>query len=298
LVLVLSDPGWGALCAAGSALSWAAIGLLVRALSPTFNSVTLNAVRSTLGGGLVCGWVAITGGLPGVTRMSGTAFALLSGSVVLAIWLGDTAFFESTRALGLCRAMTVSMTYPLISAVLAAMFLDEALTLKVGAGSLVTLGGLALTVSARETSAIAARAHFWLGIGAATLASLAWAASVILLKPSLAEVDAVHAQVVRLPVAAAFLWATPWAWKTATPLRHQGAATLWCLLALAALTAISSIMFVAGVRYAGVAVATVLSSTAPLFAIPLEFVFLGERLAPRVVTGALVTVLGIAMLEL
>jgi drug/metabolite transporter (DMT)-like permease len=42
----------------------------------------------------------------------------------------------------------------------------------------------------------------------------------------------------------------------------------------------------------------VLSSTGPLFAIPLEFVFLGERLAPRVVTGALVTVLGIAMLEL
>jgi drug/metabolite transporter, DME family len=298
LVLVLSDPAWGALCAAGSALSWAAIGLLVRALSPGFNSVTLNAIRSTLGGGLICGWVAITGGLPAVMGMSGTAFALLSASVVLAIWLGDTAFFESTRALGLCRAMTVSMTYPLVSAVLAAVFLGEALTLKVGAGSIVTLGGLTLTVSGQEASGVPERARFWLGVGAATLASLAWAASVILLKPSLAEVDAVHAQVVRLPVAAALLWATPWAWRRATPLRHQGVPTLCRLGALGALTAISSIMFVAGVRYAGVAVATVLSSTAPLFAIPLGLVFLDERLAPRVLTGAVVTVLGIAMLEL
>ena len=89
-------------------------------------------------------------------------------------------FFESTRWLGLARAMTVSMTYPLIAALLAALFLGEALTLRLAVGSLVTLGGLVLTVAARQDGA-SERARLWPGIGAATLASCAWAASVIVL---------------------------------------------------------------------------------------------------------------------
>ena len=295
-MLDLSDSGWGALCAVGSAITWAVIGLLVRAL-PSFNSVTVNAARSTLGGALILAWLLATGGLSGLTAMSPKAFALLSISVLLAVGLGDTVFFESTRWLGLARAMTVSMTYPLIAALLATLFLGEALTVQVALGSLVTLGGLVLTVAARQDGG-SERGRFWPGIGAATLASCAWAASIIVLKPSLLEVDAVRAQAIRLPVAAALLWATPWAWRGTTPLSRHGAAALRRLGALGALTAVSSIMFVAAVRYAGVAVATVLSSTAPMFAIPLGLVFLGERLESRAVAGTIVTVIGIAVLRL
>jgi drug/metabolite transporter (DMT)-like permease len=57
-------------------------------------------------------------------------------------------------------------------------------------------------------------------------------------------------------------------------------------------------MFVAGVKHAGVAVASVLSSTAPMFAIALAVVFLGERLTARALLGAAVTVAGIVVLQL
>ncbi len=295
---VLSESGLGALYAVGCALSWAVIGLLVRSLSHAFNSVTLNAVRSTLGAGLILAWVLATGGLTGLTAMSARAFALLAISVVMAVWVGDTVFFESTRDLGLARAMTVSMSYPLIAALLAAVFLGEPLTSRLATGSVLTLGGLTLTVMTATLPSPAARERFWLGVGAATLASLAWAASVVVLKPSLGEVDAIQAQAVRLPVAAVLLWLTPWAWGGAIPLRRQRAEVLWQLLALGGLTAISSIMFVAGVRYAGVGVATVLSSTAPMFAIPLGLVFLGERVTPAAVVGTIVAVIGIAVLQL
>jgi drug/metabolite transporter (DMT)-like permease len=295
-VTFLSESSLGALYAVGCALSWAVIGLLVRALSPVFSSITLNAVRSTLGAGLILGWLGMTGGLVGLTAMSGRAFTLLAISVVLAVWLGDTVFFESTRDLGLARAMTVSMSYPLIAALLAAVFLDESLTVRVAVGSVLTLGGVGLTVMTEKPGSHG-RERFWLGVGAATLASLAWAASVIVLKPSLGEVDAIQAQAVRLPVAAALLWLTPWSWGGAVSLRRQESTALVWLAALGGLTAISSIMFVAGVRHAGVAVATVLSSTAPIFAIPLGFILLGERVTASAVVGTIVTVLGIAVLQ-
>jgi drug/metabolite transporter (DMT)-like permease len=57
-------------------------------------------------------------------------------------------------------------------------------------------------------------------------------------------------------------------------------------------------MFVAGVKHAGVAVASVLASTAPMFAIPLAVVFLDERLTARAILGAAVTVAGIVLLQL
>ncbi|HYB43257.1 MAG TPA: DMT family transporter, partial [Candidatus Methylomirabilis sp.] len=248
-------------------------------------------------GVLILGWVAASGGLGELTALSSRALFLLSASVLIAVGVGDTAFFESTRGLGLARAMTVSMTYPLLSALMAAMFLGEPLSGRLAVGSLLTLGGLVITVSptGRER---AGPEHLWFGIGGASLASLAWAVSVVMLKPSLGQVDAIQAQAVRLPVAALLLWSVPWTWRASAPLRRHGLAAVWRLLALGALTGISSVMFVAGVRHTGVAVATVLSSTAPIFAIPLGLVFLGERLTPIAIAGSLATVVGIAVLQL
>src|SRR5437867_7361250 len=176
--MLISESGLGTLCAAGSALSWAVIGLLVRSLSPAFNSVTLNAARSTLGGVFILAWVVTTGGLAELTAMSAQAFVLLAVSVLIAVGVGDTVFFESARELGLARAMTVSMTYPLISALLAGLFLGERLTPRLAAGSVLALAGLALTMRPGFRTGEGSRRRFWVGIGAATLASVAWAVSV------------------------------------------------------------------------------------------------------------------------
>ena len=292
----LSDAAAGALCATGSALTWALINLLVRSLSPAFNSVALNALRSTVGSVLVVAWIAAVDGLGGLTDMSARAVWLLAISVVLAVGVGDTIFFESVKWLGLVRAMTMSMVYPLFAALLAALLLGEAPTLQVSVGGLLTLAGLILTVRAKGGEAPAHR-RFRLGLAAAVVAALAWAVSVILLKPALEEVDAIRSQAIRLPLAAAMLWATPWAWSVRRPLREQGRLGLWRLFALGVFSAASSILFVAGVRHAGVAVATVLSSTAPIFALPLGFFFLGERVAPLAVAGIILTIIGIAILQ-
>jgi drug/metabolite transporter (DMT)-like permease len=153
-------------------------------------------------------------------------------------------------------------------------------------------------VNARAGDGTGAPKRLWAGVGAATVASLAWAVSVIALKPPLDEMDATTAQAVRLPVAGVLLWATPWTRGAAAQIRGSSGATRWALAGLGALTAFSSVLFVAGVKYAGVAVATVLSSTAPMFALPLGMVFLGERMAPAAVLGTVLTVVGIAVLQL
>lgn len=286
----------GALCALGSAVAWALTSLLVRSLTPRFGTLGINAARTTLCALLIAAWMAVLGDFAGLGSLTTRSLLLLLVSIVAAIAIGDTVFFESTRLLGLGRAMTLSMSYPVVAAVLAALVLGERITPQVALGGLLTLGGLALVVATREDPAAAPRS--WLGIAAACGAAVAWGVSVVALRVPLAEIDALTAQLVRLPLAAALLWAMPWSWRDLPALARGGRGVAVRLGVLSVLTAVSSVMYVLSIKHAGVAVATVLSSTAPLFAVPLGVVFLGERLPPIAVVGAGVAVLGVVVLKL
>jgi drug/metabolite transporter (DMT)-like permease len=52
-------------------------------------------------------------------------------------------------------------------------------------------------------------------------------------------------------------------------------------------------LFVLAVQRAGAAKTAVLSSTAPLFALPLAALLLGERLTGRVILGTLLSIAGV-----
>ena len=94
------------------------------------------------------------------------------------------------------------------------------------------------------------------------------------------------------------LLATPWGWGAPSQIARVNRGVLARVALPGAITAVSSVLFVTGVKLADVAVAAVLSSTAPLFAIPLGLIFLGERLTARAVLGTLVTVAGLGILQL
>ena len=293
---MIEDTTFGALAALGSAVAWAVTSLLARSLMSELGSVGLNAIRSTIGGALLIAWVLATAGAGAFTAISASAWLLLGLSIVTAIALGDTVFFESTRAIGVGRAMTISTTYPLGAAVIAAAFLDEPVTVPIAVGSLVTMAGLVLIVAPWAERAPEER--FWFGVGAAAIASLAWAVSTVLVKPPLSEMGPVTAQAIRLPVASMVLWLTPWARSVPRAFVRSSRAVQIRIAILGAITSVSSVMFVAGVKHAGVAVASILSSTAPMFTIPFAVVFLGERITLRAFLGIVLTLAGIIVLQL
>jgi len=124
-----------------------------------------------------------------------------------------------------------------------------------------------------------------------------WALSAILMKPAMHDLSPLTAQGIRLPIVALFLWATPWARAGLPSLRAAGQRVVAPLVVLSALTAVSSLMWVAGLKYSNVMVATVLSSTSPMFALILGALFLDERLTPFAIVGAMLTVVGIVVLK-
>src|SRR5262249_8221971 len=163
----------------------------------------------------------------------------------------------------------------------------ERITPAVAAGAAVTVAGGIFIVSERAPVAPEAEARAGRGVGLALLAAAAWGGSPVLLEPAITDVDPGKLHAVRLPAAALVLWVTPWARGTGgrVPRHRRTAGPL--LLAIGALTALSAVTWVAGLKYAGITVTTVLSSTSPLFAIPLGLVMFGERVGRRAVAGTL-----------
>ena len=58
---------------------------------------------------------------------------------------------------------------------------------------------------------------------------------------------------------------------------------------------LGSLLYTYTVDLIGAAVASLLGSTAPLFALPISIFFLKERYTPKSIIGALLTVLGVVL---
>jgi drug/metabolite transporter (DMT)-like permease len=292
----VTEATYGALCALGSALFWAVTSVLVRRLGAVTSMVTINAVRISASGVLLLVLSFAGSAREELLAMTAVTLLLVVSSTVLAAGIGDSIFFECTRILGLGRAMTLAMTYPLAAAAFAATVLGEAVTLQQVVGAVVTLAGLVLIVSVRDEGE-GTHEREALGVALSLFVALTWAASAILMKPAMRDLSPLTAQGLRLPIVAIFLWLTPWARAGVPALRRGGRDMVVSLLVLSALTAVSSLTWVAGLKYADVVVATVLSSTSPMFALVLGAMFLGERLTLAAVAGALLTVVGIVVLQ-
>jgi O-acetylserine/cysteine efflux transporter len=259
--------------------------------------VTINAVRITASGAVVLAIGLATTARAELAAMSGVTFLLMAAATILAAGIGDSIFFECARVLGLGRAMTLAMTYPLMAAAFAAIFLGEPITLRATVGAVTTLAGLGLIVRAQGGGGGTHEGQRRMVLLSFVVA-FTWAASAIMTKPAMSELSPLAAQSIRLPIVAAFLWMTPWARAGLPALVGAGRPVVMPLVVLSVLTVVSSMTWIAGLKYADVIVATVLSSTSPLFALGLAALFLGERLSVAAVLGALLTIAGIVVLDI
>ena len=285
--------------ALAAALGWTLVTLVARDLTAQFPSLSLNIIRSA-GASFLLVPVALTlGDVRSLGQVSALAWACLTVSVLAAIGIGDTAFFESTKSLGIGRAMTIATAgHPILASLFAFWWFGEQITATVAVGSLVTLGGLALILSERGVETEVSPEQRRRGLTLALIAALAWAVSAALMKPPVEEIDPLTIQAVRMPGSALVLWATPWARGTVRGLWAQRRSVGRRVVLLSVLTAMSAVAYLSGLKYAGVALGTVLSSVSPLFALPIGLIAFGERLTWRAAIGAILAVAGIGILSL
>jgi drug/metabolite transporter (DMT)-like permease len=230
-----------------------------------------------------------------IIRMPLWVALTLWASILIGYAGGDTVFFVGMQHLGVTRAHTLSMVHPLMSTVAGIVLLGESVTSLRAAGILLVVGGIVLIVAGEKGGDAEASRLRRRGVALVLVAAVAWTVGSVILKPPLQIVSPVTATAIRSPLVGLVLWLTPWArgtWQTVQMARGREAVVLG---AICLLSALSPILYAIGIKYSGVAIGSVLSTTSPLFTIPLEIAILGRWPSRRTIQGAVITVLGITL---
>lgn len=189
------------------------------------------------------------------------------------------------------------MAHPLLSTIVGAWFFNEPITPFRTTGIALVLTGITLIVTGKMDAKTDGPGAHWQGVRLVLAAAVTWSLAAVLLKAPLQVVSATTGTAVRQPVAGLALWLTPWTRGTWRAIAGSRGREVVLLVAICVLSAVSPLLFTAGIKYGGIAIGSVLATTSPLFTIPLEIVLLRRRPPKRTVCGAVVTVVGIALMS-
>jgi len=283
----------GLLCAA----SWAIGSVMMRDLSRKLDPFTLNAPRSTVGGLALLAITFLTGRNSGYGAISAVQLVYMIGSMLVGGGIGDTLYVFSLKRIGVSRAFPISSVYPAITVLLGVFFLAESLSLRLVAGVLLVVGGVVLISYQPRRQALpddsAAK-----GVAAALGAALMWAASAIMMAPGIQGHDTIMVASIRVTALALALWGVVAARKTGGLLK-QLRWREWAIVVIGGLIGwgLGSVLFVETVAALGPSKAAIITSTSPLFALPLSLLFLKERPTWLVPVGTGLAVAGLILVS-
>ncbi|MBI5283821.1 MAG: DMT family transporter [Chloroflexi bacterium] len=288
----------GAAAALGSSALWAFTSVLLASQAGRLRPLLMSAVRSLTASLILVGLLVATGGLVQMKEMTFITGISMAGSGIVGQAVGDTLYINALGFLGVSRTFPITNSaYPFLTFLLAVLLLGEAVTwtLPVG-GALIVAGITWIVLEQRRADAEGSvKVELLRGVAFALFAALAWAAATVWLRGQQGNLNAVGAASLRIPAASAAVWLTIGMTRAGEqPLRQVTPRSL-AIVALAGLlgTGIGSILFIYSVEEIGAAKTAFLTTSAPLFALPMGVLFLSEKLTPRVLLGTAVTIAGI-----
>lgn len=303
---------WGTLASLGAALVWAVSSLLLKPLSTQFPALALNGLRSLTAAIFFALLLMATGkeGLLGQTP-PGPAAALLVGTFI-GVAVGESLFLLTLRYMDVSRAYPISICgYPLVTVLLAAVFLGETLTWAAALGAALVLAGTFLVAAPQGGFSPALSPQEKTGLLLVGLTVVTWGIATVLIREGVRGSDIVVSNTLRLSgTALAIMLVTYRDWgrflrhgpavPAAAPSPTDPPLSRRRLLALGAITGLLSFgiggaLFLISLEFLGAGRTSVLSSVSPLFLVPMATAFLKEKVTGRLVLGVVLAVAGVSL---
>ena len=228
------------------------------------------------------------------------ALTLLSGAVGLT--LGFTLNNTSLKLAGVARALPAQRSsFAIFTLTFAILFLDEHVTWMTVAGMVLVLAGLYAISDAgkRASPLVKGGSRKNLGLALAVASGLVGAAITNVIRVALKELPVLSVNSLRFSAGAISLLTVvsllPGSYH---PTRYGRRALITMALVGFIGYGMGSFTFTYAVDQAGAAKTAILSSTAPLFALPLSLLILKEKVTLRLAMGTVMSVVGIALIVL
>jgi len=227
----------------------------------------------------------------------------LSG--VIGLTLGDAALFQAFVQLGARLTMLVFSLSPVLSAVMAWLFLSETLAGFEILGIAVTIAGVLWVVSENQNGSEdkADRNLYFKGLFFAFLGAIGQASGLITAKLGLyGDFSALSGQVMRMLAATVAIWLftimSGKARETIDHIRSKPLSARYIILGAIFGPVIGVYLSLVAVQFAPVGIASTLMALPPIFLIPIDYFVFKEKVSTRAIVGTVIALAGVAILFL
>jgi drug/metabolite transporter (DMT)-like permease len=225
-----------------------------------------------------------------------SAIVLLSISILLTAVIADTVYFMSQERIGVSFAFPIAMSFPILTYFFAIVFLSDALVLSRLFGIIVTILGIILISrdqKERENNLEEKSNLDIFGTSLAILAAILYAAGTVILEAGIGDIDPISANFVMILCGSiAFVPLFSIAKYRGMEMPSRRASKIVAITGILDM-GFAFFLIVVAVKYVGATIAAVLSSVAPMFAVPISVIFLNEHATRKTSIGVLATVIGI-----
>ncbi|MFW9919109.1 MAG: DMT family transporter [Candidatus Thorarchaeota archaeon] len=223
------------------------------------------------------------------------SFLFLISSVTISLVIGDLVYLIGQERIGVSYAFPIANIYPITTYVIAIFLVSEAIVPLRFVGVIIAIIGVGMISNAQARTKEEGTPKDIIGIGLALVAAVCWSIGSVFLQIGVTGVDPIDANFVRMAFGAAIFF------PVFLGAKHRGMpspprkSTKMILAGGFLGMTLGSLFYTYTIDLIGASVASLLGSTAPLFALPISIFFLKERYTFRSVLGALLTVLGVIL---
>ena len=304
----------GELAGLATALLWAFTAMFFSQAGRLIGSFTVNKIRLLLAVFLYAGFLLVATGSLYPSGVNEQQWFWLGLSGIVGLVIGDGCGFKALVMIGPRLTMLIYACSPIMTTIIAWIFLGEQLSFVDVIGIALTIGGISWVVLERRFEN---NNHFNLshdhpdrgslmkGVLLGLVAALGQASGLVLAKYGMSHaggtVEPLQAAYVRMVVSLLVLWAiTAVQGQIPSTLRAVKNRRALSLCAAGAMVGpfLGVWMSLVAVKYIAAGLAATLNSTTPVMILPLVVLWYKERVTLRATLGAVVTVCGVALIFL
>jgi drug/metabolite transporter (DMT)-like permease len=309
-----SIPHLGEISALAAAFFWSFTAVFFSEAGRMIGSYRVNKIRLIFAVVIYMIVLTITTGHPIPTGLNMAQIGWLSLSGLIGLVIGDSAGFKALVMIGPRLTTLLFCTVPIVTTLVAWVFLGEKLHIVDLLGVAITIAGVSWVVMERRYQQTN---HFGLhadhpdcgtlarGVMLASIASVCQALGLVLSKQGMmfsgSTVDPMQASLVRMIAAVVVIWG--WALfrgevKGALDAAKNGKAMLLTLGGATFGPFLGVWSSLVALAHTSAGIAATLNSTSPILILPTVILYYKERVSVRAIVGAIIAVIGVTILFL
>lgn len=292
----------GELAAVATAISWTLVGLFFSEASKRIGSLSVNFYKLIFGFTMLSITAYFTRGiaLPVDATLKNWTWLAMSG--IVGFFLGDYFMLKAYIEVGVRVSMLMMASSPPMAALLGFLFLSERLSPSALLGMLITISGIVLVILSKDKDKGRVRIRYSVkGLTYAFIGAFGSAAGMVFSKIGLGDYNTMAATQIR--IIAGFLCFVIFVtvrneWKNLRSAIMDRKALKFTFLGSIFGPFIGVNLSLVALKYTSTGIVSTITSMTPVTIIPFSIALFKEKVKPREILGALISVSGVAILLL